>query len=85
MGAYDGAVEQQPFQIGFGGQGGEHAIQCFALDPTVVAPFDGPIVTQPCRKVAPATTRVGLTCRLSAFVPLNWERVHVPPADDETP
>lgn len=59
MGAYDSRIDHQPFQIGFAGKHGKHFVEHAHLDPTVIAPFYGAIVTQSFWQVSPAAARTG--------------------------
>jgi hypothetical protein len=57
VGADDGAVDHQPFQIGLGGQRLEEPVQGAPLDPAVVAPFHRLVVAEAFRQIPPSAKR----------------------------
>lgn len=54
VGADDGGVDHQPFEVRIGGDRLEHAVEHAHLDPAIVAPLGRLIGAEPLRQVTPA-------------------------------
>jgi DNA-binding transcriptional LysR family regulator len=53
VGAPDGRIDHQPFQIGCAGERRQHLVQHTHFDPAIVAPLHGRVVAQPLRQIPP--------------------------------
>jgi hypothetical protein len=53
MGTHDRAVDQQPFQIDFGGESLKEQVQRPSLDPPISAALHGLMVAKPLGRIAP--------------------------------
>jgi hypothetical protein len=59
MGPHDGAVDHQPFQIGFACQRHQHGVEHPHLDPAVVASLHRAVIAKSLGQIAPACAGAG--------------------------
>jgi len=55
--AHDGAVDHQPFKIGFTRQRQQHRVENARLNPAIITPLYRAIVAEPFRQIAPTPAR----------------------------